>query len=70
VLNNCNNFNKIKPNQKQTLVEYFVVMNNHDNKLKTILNELINLSRGMNETDFIVHCEMEIVIMKKKMNMN
>ncbi len=70
VFNNCNNFNKIKPNQTHILVEYFLIMQNLDNKIKMILNELINLSRGINEPDFIVHCEMEIVMMKKKMNMN
>lgn len=66
VLNNSANYQKLKPNQKQTLVEYLTSVSNTENKLKIVLNELINLSKGINESDFIVHCELELAMMKRK----
>jgi len=68
VLNNSNNFIKIKQNQRQILVEYILMVQNQDNKLKNILNGLIYLSRGINEPDFVVHCELEMAMMRKKLN--
>ena len=57
---------KLKDNQKQTLVEYLILVQNLDNKLKNILNEMSNHVKGINESDFILHCEFEIAIMKRQ----
>ena len=65
LLKNNKNF-KLKDNQKQTLVEYLILVQNLDNKLKNILNEMTNHVKGMNESDFILHCEFEIAIMKRQ----
>ena len=67
IMNN-KNFGKLKDNQKQTLVEYIILVQNLDNKLKTILNEMTNFVKGMNESDFILHCEFEIAILKRQKN--
>lgn len=67
LLKNNKNF-KLKENQKQTLVEYLILAQNLDNKLKNILVEVSNHVKGMNESDFILHCEFEIAIMKRQQN--
>ena len=68
VIKTNKNFGKLKENQKHTLVEYIILVQNLDNKLKNILNEMTNHVKGMNETDFILHCEFEIAIMKRQKN--
>ena len=68
LLKNDKNFSKLKENQKQTLVEYLILAQNLDNKLKNILNELTNHVKGMNESDFILHFEFDIAIMKRQKN--
>jgi len=70
VLNNSNNFSKFKPNERKVLMEYIILIHNQEKQLKNIINELINFSRGLNQPDFIIHCELEIVMMKKKLNSN
>jgi hypothetical protein len=66
LIKNNKNFGKLKDSQKQTLVEYIILVQNLDNKLKNILNEITNHVKGMNESDFILHCEFEIAIMKRQ----
>lgn len=66
VMNNSNNFARLKPNQKQTLIDYIILVKNAENKLKIVLSELLNFSKGLNETDFILHCEVELAMKKRQ----
>lgn len=65
-MNNSNNFARLKPNQKQTLIDYIILVKNAENKLKIVLSELLNFSKGLNETDFILHCEVELAMKKRQ----
>lgn len=62
VLNNSKNFTLLKTNQKQILIEYILSIKEEDNKLKKVLDEMINLSKGKKDTDFISIYEKEIAL--------
>ena len=66
ILSNNKNFSKLNEGQKQTIVEYFILTQNKDNKLKSVLIELTNFVKGMNEADFILHIEFEVALMKRQ----
>ncbi len=62
-------FNFLKPMHVDLIVKYInFIGRRHETKLKAILNDLVNLSKGMGQTETFIQYELELAHCERKTN--
>ncbi len=61
-----NKFKIFKPNHVETIIKFIRYLGRTDNMLKSLLNDIINISKGMGQTEALMQYGMALAHWERK----